>query len=158
MDMTQSIIVCHINDPMSVDYSPSIISDIICLCLLLQEFVNFNPFLNDKLKTLLNWKSLQTTNLNLMNIAEKFSESGRKQCGKRRNCSLRAISPFPKVFSKDLYCTHVKTRPHANKTFFMLKSAYSPAMFFTLWKANLILFLFSNVYFVFWKYFQFWPR
>ena len=35
---------------------------------------------------------------------------GRKHCGKRRNCSLRAISPFPVVFSKDLYCRHVKTR------------------------------------------------
>ena len=33
---------------------------------------------------------------------------GRKHCGKRRNCSLRAISPFPTVFSKDLYCRHVK--------------------------------------------------
>ena len=27
---------------------------------------------------------------------------GRKQCGKRKNCSLRAISPFPTVFSKTL--------------------------------------------------------
>ena len=35
---------------------------------------------------------------------------GRKHCGKRRNCSLRAISPFPTVFSKALYCRHVKTR------------------------------------------------
>ena len=35
---------------------------------------------------------------------------GGKHCGKRRNCSLRAISPFPTVFSKDLYCRHVKTR------------------------------------------------
>ena len=33
---------------------------------------------------------------------------GRKHCGKRRNCSLRAISPFPTVFSKDLYCRNVK--------------------------------------------------
>ena len=32
----------------------------------------------------------------------------RKHCGKRRNCSLRAISPFPTVFSKDLYYTHVQ--------------------------------------------------
>ena len=32
---------------------------------------------------------------------------GRKQCGKRRNCSL-AISPFPTVFSKDLFCRQVK--------------------------------------------------
>ena len=35
---------------------------------------------------------------------------GRKHCGKRRNCSLRAISPFSTVFSKDFYCRHVKTR------------------------------------------------
>ena len=28
-------------------------------------------------------------------------QKGRKQCGKRRNCSLRAIFPFPTVFSKD---------------------------------------------------------
>ena len=34
----------------------------------------------------------------------------RKHCGKRRNCSLRAISPFPTVFSKSLYRRHVKTR------------------------------------------------
>ena len=32
---------------------------------------------------------------------------GRKHCGKRRN-SLQAISPFPKVFSKYLYCRQVK--------------------------------------------------
>ena len=33
---------------------------------------------------------------------------GRKYCGKRRNQSSRAISPFPKVFSKNLCCRHVK--------------------------------------------------
>ena len=32
-----------------------------------------------------------------------------KHCGKRRNCSWLAISPFPTVFSKDLFCKHVKT-------------------------------------------------
>ena len=35
---------------------------------------------------------------------------GRKHCGKRKNCSLRAIYPFPKVFSKGLCWRHVKTR------------------------------------------------
>ena len=35
---------------------------------------------------------------------------GRKHCGKRRNCSLQAISPIPTVFSKNLYCRRVKTR------------------------------------------------
>ena len=33
---------------------------------------------------------------------QKVLQTGRKHCGKRRNCSLRAISPFPTVFSKDL--------------------------------------------------------
>ena len=33
---------------------------------------------------------------------QKVLQMGRKHCGKRRNCSLRAISPFPSVFLKDL--------------------------------------------------------
>ena len=46
----------------------------------------------------------------------KFDEHGSKfskwveNTGKRRNCSLRAISPFHTVFSKDSYSKHVKTR------------------------------------------------
>ena len=40
---------------------------------------------------------------------QKVLHMGRKHCGKRRNCSLRGISPFPKVFSKDLCYRHVKT-------------------------------------------------
>ena len=35
---------------------------------------------------------------------------GRKHCGKRRNCWLRAIPPFPTAFSEDLYCTLMKIR------------------------------------------------
>ena len=38
----------------------------------------------------------------------KFFQKGEKHCGKRRNCSLRAISSFPIVFSKDLYSRHIK--------------------------------------------------
>ena len=34
---------------------------------------------------------------------QKVIQMGRKHCGKRRNCSLRAISPFPTVFSKGLF-------------------------------------------------------
>ena len=41
---------------------------------------------------------------------QKVFETGRKQCGKRINCLLRAIFPLPAVFSKDLYCKQVKTR------------------------------------------------
>ena len=33
-----------------------------------------------------------------------------KHCGKRRNCSLQAISPFPTVFSKDSFLRHAKSR------------------------------------------------
>ena len=40
----------------------------------------------------------------------KVLQNWGKHCGKRRNCSLRAISTFPTVFSKDLYCRHIKTR------------------------------------------------
>ena len=65
----------------------------------------------------------QTTNFRLFQIErvsrqqfqfrskwKKVLHTGRKHCRKRRNCSSRAISPFPTVFSKDLYCRTVKTR------------------------------------------------
>ena len=41
---------------------------------------------------------------------EKVSQTGRKHCGKRRNCSLWAISSFPTVFSEDLNCRQIKSR------------------------------------------------
>ena len=40
---------------------------------------------------------------------QKDFQKGWKHCGKRKNCSLRAISPFPTVFSKDFYRRHLKT-------------------------------------------------
>ena len=39
---------------------------------------------------------------------QKVIQIGRKHCGKRRNCSLRAISPFPTVFSKGLLPRGIK--------------------------------------------------
>ena len=39
---------------------------------------------------------------------QKIIQMGRKHCGKRRNCSLQAISPFPTVFSKGLFPRGVK--------------------------------------------------
>ena len=39
---------------------------------------------------------------------KKVMQTGRKHCGKRRNRSLRAISPFPTVFSKGLFPWGVK--------------------------------------------------
>ena len=47
---------------------------------------------------------------NTVGKGEIILQIGRKHCGKRRNCFLRAISPFPTVFSEDLYCTHIKTK------------------------------------------------
>ena len=41
---------------------------------------------------------------------QKVIQAGKKHCGKRRNCSLRAISPFPTVFSKGLFPRGVKRR------------------------------------------------
>ena len=55
---------------------------------------------------------------------EEVFQAGRKHCRKRRNCSLRAISPFPSVFKrfvsqgrqKVLLCgnglSHYHTIPH----------------------------------------------
>ena len=39
---------------------------------------------------------------------QKVIQTGRKHCGKRRNCSLRAISPFPTLFSKGLFPRGIK--------------------------------------------------
>ena len=39
---------------------------------------------------------------------QKVNQMGRKHCGKRRNCLLRAISPFPTGFFKGLFSRGVK--------------------------------------------------
>ena len=40
----------------------------------------------------------------ILTICDTVIGLSRKHCGKRRNCSLRAISLFPKMFSKAVYC------------------------------------------------------
>ena len=84
-----------------------------------------NPFNLDQSKNL--WytsKGLthyQTTNFRLFQTErvcrrefqiprkwQKVIQMDRKHCGKRRNCSSRAISPFPTVFSKGLFPRGVK--------------------------------------------------
>ena len=50
----------------------------------------------------------KNSNFFMKMATEKVLKTDRKQYGKRRNCSLRAISPFPTVFSKDLYSKQVK--------------------------------------------------
>ena len=53
-------------------------------------------------------KEFADDNFNLNENSKKFSQWA-ENSGKGWNCSLRAISPFPTVFSKDLCCRHVKT-------------------------------------------------
>ena len=66
---------------------------------------------------------------------QKLLKICRKHCGKRRNCSLRAISPFPSVFSKDLYCRQVKAKAFFGKglkatiTWSAIKQALGPENF-----------------------------
>ena len=38
----------------------------------------------------------------------KVFQTGKKKCGKRRNCSLRTISPFPSVFKRLVLQTRKK--------------------------------------------------
>ena len=52
---------------------------------------------------------------------EKVIQTGRKHCGKRRNCSLRVISPFPTVFSKGLFPRGVKRCQCVGMAFFEIK-------------------------------------
>ena len=74
-----------------------------------------------RVKSLLFRKGLtlsQTTNFRLFQLErdsrrqfqilykwQKVAKTGRKHCGKRRNCSLRAISPFPSVFKRIVLLT-----------------------------------------------------
>ena len=59
-------------------------------------------------------KEIADDNFEFDENGRKFSSVG-KTGGKRRNCSLRAISPFPTVFSKILYCRYIRTRPCLGK-------------------------------------------
>ena len=58
-------------------------------------------------------------------------KKGRKHSGKRRNCSLRAISPFPTVFSKDFNSRHVKIRARLGKGYNRIKTTYNIYIFYT---------------------------
>ena len=78
--------------------------------------LTFNSFTNDKILDWFKLKEFADGNFDFDENGAKVLRKGRKRCGKRRNCSLRAISPFPAVFSKDLYCRHVKTRACLGKT------------------------------------------
>ena len=50
---------------------------------------------------------------------------GRKHCGKRRNCSLRAISPFPSVFKRLVSQGHQKASLSGNGLNHLQRSTFS---------------------------------
>ena len=65
--------------------------------LILSQTTNFRPFQTERVcrrQFQIWWKR------------PKVFQKGRKHCGKRRNCSLWAISPFSTLFSKDLLQAH----------------------------------------------------
>ena len=62
------------------------------------------------LSQMTNFRLFQTQSVCRRQFQSKVHQMGRKHCGKRRNCLLRVISPFPTVFSEDFNCRHVKTR------------------------------------------------
>ena len=47
-------------------------------------------------------KGFADDNFQFVRNVKKVLQMGRKHCGKRRNCLLRAIFPFPTILSKDL--------------------------------------------------------
>ena len=67
-----------------------------------------SPFPKRQISVHSKLKEFSDNNLKFGENGQKFFKQVENTVGKRRNCSLRAISPFPKVFSKHLYCRHVK--------------------------------------------------
>ena len=55
-------------------------------------------------------KKLADNNFKLNENARKFSKQAENTVGKGEIAHYEQISPFPTVFSKDLYCRHVKIR------------------------------------------------
>ena len=81
--------------------------------LTLYQVINFLFLLT--LSQTTNFKLFQTERVcrrkfSFLSKWQKLLQMGRKPCGKRRNCLSQALSPFPSVFSKDLYCRQVKIR------------------------------------------------
>ena len=58
-------------------------------------------------------KQLADNYSNLTKMAEN-SRNGSRTLWQRKNYSVQAISPLPKVFSKDLYSRNVKTKDRVN--------------------------------------------
>ena len=60
-------------------------------------------------------KELADDNFKFDKDGRFFSQSDRKHCGNWRKCLLRETSPFSMLFSKDLYCRHIKIKASLGK-------------------------------------------
>ena len=65
------------------------------------------PFAKRQILDCSKWKVFADDNFEIDKNGAKFYRRV-ENTEKRRNCSLRAISHFPTLFSKDLICRHVK--------------------------------------------------
>ena len=85
------------------------------------KILSFGKELSASLPEHISFTHYQTTNFRLFQTErvcrqqfqfwrkwQKSIQTPRKHCGKRRHCSLPAISPFPMVFSKGLFPMDVK--------------------------------------------------
>ena len=85
----------------------------VCVYLHLRRVTQKDQFCQKTVRIYLYLTLSQTTNFGLFQTErvcrrqfqilrkwQKVIQTGRKHCGKRRNCSLRAISPFPQCFKR----------------------------------------------------------
>ena len=79
-------------------------------CGIVWLWVNSLPFPKWQILDSSKLKEFAGENFKFDENSRKFSMMYRNTVKKRRNCSLWAISFFPTVFSKCLYCRPVKTR------------------------------------------------
>ena len=79
-------------------------------CLIQIDDPFFRPFPNGQILHSSKLDEFTDDNFEFNENGREFSIGVENTVGKRRNCSIRAISPFPTVFFKEFFCRHVKTR------------------------------------------------
>ena len=78
------------------------------------EISLFNSLTYEKFLDWSKLKALADEKINNL-ITKILCEMDRKHCGKKRKCWLPAFSPFPTMFSRDLFFGVVKTRDYMAK-------------------------------------------
>ena len=110
-------------------------------------YTHFNPFPNNKFLDSSKLKELADDNLKRRRKWQNVLQMCRKHCEKRRNCSSRAISPISTVFSKDLYCRHVKTMACLEKGSHIEEKGFWKTLWEKVKLLKMIIWLFSTLFF-----------